>query len=402
MMATNRWIQPLVNRQSHEHHWIRHSVTTLSDLPAVLDAVVEAVRAAGGSLREQFAIRLVLEEAVVNALRHGHRDDDGKVVRLCYQITKRHWLAVVSDEGTGFPVKRVLQEPGRGIALMRRYLSWLCYSGPGNRVTLCKYFQEPLQAPSEEVGPSQRTPLPFQRPGLIRLAPRPARKPQPSTRHVGAAAKRAVDVCGAIGLLLVCLPVMLAAALLTALTSRGGAIYWQTRVGRGGRPFTLYKLRTMTHDCEKWSGPQWSTPGDLRVTGVGRLLRWLHIDELPQLWNVLRGDMSLVGPRPERPEFTRILSLHLPRYDERVAVLPGLTGLAQVQLPPDATVEDVRRKLTCDLLYVEKQGLWLDVRLFAATALKLLHLPERVICTLCCLPSAPPAGLESRVSGNSS
>src|SRR5207253_4196733 len=139
--------------------------------------------------------------------------------------------------------------------------------------------------------------------------------------------------------------------------------YSQIRLGRGGKPFAIYKIRTMTHNCEKVSGAQWSTPGDARITPVGRFLRKTHLDELPQLWNVLRADMSLVGPRPERPEFVPKLEHALPRYRDRLAVRPGVSGLAQVQLPPDTDLASVRRKLAHDLFYVERMSFWLDLRI---------------------------------------
>jgi lipopolysaccharide/colanic/teichoic acid biosynthesis glycosyltransferase len=134
----------------------------------------------------------------------------------------------------------------------------------------------------------------------------------------------------------------------------------------------------MYHDCERRSGVRWSTAGDPRVTPVGRFLRRTHIDELPQLWNVLKGDMSLVGPRPERPEFVPHLEQCLPGYRERLRVRPGLTGLAQVQLPPDTDLASVRRKLAHDLHYVEQLSFWLDVRILFATIFHVLGLPVTV------------------------
>jgi lipopolysaccharide/colanic/teichoic acid biosynthesis glycosyltransferase len=175
-------------------------------------------------------------------------------------------------------------------------------------------------------------------------------------------------------------------ALLVKLTSRGPAIYSQTRVGRGGRPFRIYKFRTMWHECERHSGPRWCSQGDPRVTPLGRFLRWTHLDELPQLWNVVRGDMSLVGPRPERPEFTPMLERSLPRYRDRLHVRPGVTGLAQVHLPPDTDLASVRRKLTYDLYYVERRTLWLDLRLIASTALVMVFIPYGVAWRLLRIP----------------
>ena len=144
-------------------------------------------------------------------------------------------------------------------------------------------------------------------------------------------------------------------------------IYCQIRLGLNGRRFTIYKIRSMYHDCERVTGPRWSMPGDKRVTWIGKLLRATHIDELPQLWNIIRGDMSLVGPRPERPEIVVTLELAIPCYQHRLQVRPGVTGLAQVQLPPDTDLESVRRKVAYDLYYIEHSSLWLDIRLIVAT-----------------------------------
>jgi lipopolysaccharide/colanic/teichoic acid biosynthesis glycosyltransferase len=183
------------------------------------------------------------------------------------------------------------------------------------------------------------------------------------------AVKAGAEFAAAFVLAAVALPVVGVLALAVKLTSRGPAFYTQTRVGRGGRPFTIYKLRTMIHNCESLTGPRWSVPGDPRVTRLGRFLRVTHLDELPQLLNVLRGDMGLVGPRPERPEFVPELERALPAYRHRLVVRPGVTGLAQVKLPADTDLNSVRRKLAHDLYYIERLSLWLDVRLLAGTAL---------------------------------
>jgi lipopolysaccharide/colanic/teichoic acid biosynthesis glycosyltransferase len=190
-------------------------------------------------------------------------------------------------------------------------------------------------------------------------------------------------------LLLGTLPLMALAMALVMLTSRGPVIYSQTRVGRHGRPFTIFKIRTMYLDCERLTGPVWSTGNDPRVIPVGRFLRSTHLDELPQLWNVLRGDMSLVGPRPERPEFVAQLEKQLPRYRERLRVRPGVTGLAQLQLAPDTHLESVRRKLECDLDYLRRLSPWLDVRILLGTCLSVVGVPFAVTRAILRIPGAP-------------
>lgn len=197
-----------------------------------------------------------------------------------------------------------------------------------------------------------------------------------------ATCKAAMDYALATVLLALAAPVMLAAMALVKLTSRGPAIYTQERLGRGGRPFTIYKIRTMAHDCERLTGPTWCVPGDPRVTPVGRVLRLTHLDELPQLWNVLRGELSLVGPRPERPAIAAKLELAIPDYRDRLLVRPGLTGLAQVQQEPDTDLSSVRRKLFYDLYYVRNAGPWLDLRIFASTAFHIAGVPAGLIARL--------------------
>jgi lipopolysaccharide/colanic/teichoic acid biosynthesis glycosyltransferase len=194
--------------------------------------------------------------------------------------------------------------------------------------------------------------------------------------------KRLMDIALSLAIAVVAAPVALIAAALVRLTSRGPVIYTQERVGRREQRFTMYKIRTMIHDCESLSGPKWSVPGDPRVTAVGRVLRRLHIDELPQLINVLRGEMSLVGPRPERPVFVNKLSRKIPHYPARHAVLPGITGLAQLFLPPDIDEDDVQRKLTFDLYYARHADLWIDFKILFCTGLKVLCVPRSVIRAL--------------------
>jgi lipopolysaccharide/colanic/teichoic acid biosynthesis glycosyltransferase len=194
--------------------------------------------------------------------------------------------------------------------------------------------------------------------------------------------KTVLDVGLIVVLSVVALPVLLLTAVLVKLTSRGPVFYSQIRLGRDGRPFSIYKVRTMVHDCERSSGARWSQPGDPRVTPLGRVLRLTHLDELPQLWNILRGDMSLVGPRPERPEFVPVLEQAIPNYRARLQVRPGLTGLAQVQLPPDSDIAGVRRKVAHDLAYIRHFSCWLDLRILFCTTLHVFGIPCHRLCRL--------------------
>lgn len=198
--------------------------------------------------------------------------------------------------------------------------------------------------------------------------------------------KRCVDVVIGLLLAILLLPVVLLTAILIVISSPGPAFYTQVRLGRFGKPFVIWKLRTMEHLCEENSGAKWSTNGDYRVTPLGRILRRLHIDEFPQLWNVLRGEMSLVGPRPERPEFFPVLSSAVPHYAQRLMVKPGVTGLAQVYLPPDEDVSGVRRKQLYDLFYIRHVGFTFDLRIIVATALQAIGAPHFLVRPFCLLP----------------
>jgi len=195
------------------------------------------------------------------------------------------------------------------------------------------------------------------------------------------------EFAAALMLFVITAPVVLIAAAAVRLTSRGPAVYAQRRLGRGGRVYTMYKLRSMYHECERQSGVCWSRPGDPRITPVGRFLRFTHLDELPQLWNVLKGEMSLIGPRPERPELVTRLARDIPRYRERMQVRPGVTGFAQVQLPYDSGLESVRRKLAYDLYYIETVSAGLDLRILFGTALKMSGIPFAIIRWLFVMPS---------------
>jgi lipopolysaccharide/colanic/teichoic acid biosynthesis glycosyltransferase len=216
---------------------------------------------------------------------------------------------------------------------------------------------------------------------LVEGAAHPARTARTPVEHV----ERALNLTIALVGLVLTLPVWLVVALVVKLTSRGPVFYTQVRVGidtrggtptahdprrkvdLGGRPFTIYKFRTMAVDAEHASGPVWATKADPRVTPVGRVLRSLRLDELPQLINVIRGDMNLVGPRPERPTFVVELRREIPEYAKRHRVKPGLTGLAQVNLEYDSCVDTVRAKLEYDLEYIRRRSLLEDLKIMLKT-----------------------------------
>jgi len=148
----------------------------------------------------------------------------------------------------------------------------------------------------------------------------------------------------------------------------GPIIYRQTRLGEGGRPFTIYKFRTMVVDAEASGQPEWATEGDKRVTPVGRVLRRAHLDEIPQLWNVLKGDMSIVGPRPERPEFVAMLEKEMPFWSRRLLIKPGVTGWAQVRSGYSADCASCADKLSYDLWYIRHRTLAVDLAVCVRTA----------------------------------
>jgi lipopolysaccharide/colanic/teichoic acid biosynthesis glycosyltransferase len=204
-----------------------------------------------------------------------------------------------------------------------------------------------------------------------------------------AAGKIAFDYATALAMLPFALVLIALAALAVKLTSPGPVFYTQTRVGLNGRKYKIIKIRSMRVNCEAVSGIQWSQQGDSRVTRVGRFLRVSHIDELPQLFNVLLGQMSLVGPRPERPEVIQAKGLNqlVPGYRHRLRVKPGVTGLAQCQLPADTDVTSVRYKVVYDLYYVENQSLLLDLRLILATLFRAVGAGPNTLRRLFLLPS---------------
>ena len=220
-----------------------------------------------------------------------------------------------------------------------------------------------------------------------------ARKPR--GRGVGRT-KRLIDVGVASIGLVVLSPVMAVVAMMVKLTSPGPVFYRQERVGldrrvgarrqlvrqrvtldrrngdrrrreSSGRPFDIYKFRSMVTDAERGRGPVWASPDDPRVTRLGKYMRLFRVDELPQLWNVIKGEMSIVGPRPERPHFVEQFKSRIPRYHNRLHVPPGITGLAQVLRAYDSTEEDVRMKTNYDNFYVDNRSLMLDFKIMAKT-----------------------------------
>ncbi|HEU5310990.1 MAG TPA: sugar transferase [Candidatus Eisenbacteria bacterium] len=200
--------------------------------------------------------------------------------------------------------------------------------------------------------------------------------------------KRTIDIIGSGVGLFILMPVFVILAIAIKIDSPGPVFYVQERIGKNrrrarrddpsqgpcrrrqdtfGRPFKIYKLRSMVVNAEKNTGPVWAAASDSRITRMGGFLRKTRLDETPQLWNVLRGDMSLVGPRPERPSFVVTLAQSLPEYPVRCSTLPGITGLAQVKSQYDSSIETVNRKLQYDLYYVRHGRFMLDLKIMAAT-----------------------------------
>ncbi len=220
-------------------------------------------------------------------------------------------------------------------------------------------------------------------------------KPEVARRMISSAIRRSMDIIGAIVGLVLTLPLWIILPVLIKLDSPGPVFYVQQRVGINrrsrdrrafqkadvrdrrqsdrrqnnimGRPFNLVKFRTMVQDAEKKCGPVWATKNDPRVTRIGRFLRKTRLDEIPQFVNILKGDMSLVGPRPERPSFVSKLSREVDNYTGRLAVKPGLTGLAQVENGYDSSVDTVVRKVEYDLEYINSRSLWLDCKILLKT-----------------------------------
>ena len=223
-------------------------------------------------------------------------------------------------------------------------------------------------------------------PRSIRVGPLTHRVEPDRMQRFGELVRRNLNVVAAAGLILLTLPLMAVVALLVRLSSPGPVLFTQPRVGvdrrrdkpgapvdprrredHGGRIFLIYKFRTMRTDSGAGDQQVWASPDDPRITPVGRVLRRYRLDELPQLFNVLKGDMNLVGPRPEQPEIFKSLREQIQEYQRRQRVLPGITGLAQVHQRYDQSVDDVRRKVTLDLAYLERVSPMEDLRIMART-----------------------------------
>jgi exopolysaccharide biosynthesis polyprenyl glycosylphosphotransferase len=187
--------------------------------------------------------------------------------------------------------------------------------------------------------------------------------------------KRASEFLGALALGIILSPFELLIAILIKLTSRGPVIYRQVRIGERSHEFTLYKFRTMRVDAET-NGAVWAAQRDPRATPVGHFLRATHLDELPQLWNIVKGDLSFVGPRPERPEFVKKLESEIPYYEVRLLIKPGVTGWAQINYHKDATTEDVMQKLQYDIYYLKNRSIVLDLAIVLRTLKSIFVNPE--------------------------
>jgi exopolysaccharide biosynthesis polyprenyl glycosylphosphotransferase len=220
------------------------------------------------------------------------------------------------------------------------------------RLRHCGVTVLPAQRFAERV--LRRIPLSLLRPSDLAIG-------EGLTSPLRAATKRVFDLVMSSILLICAAPVLLLLAALIKLESDGPVFYWQERVGRGGKTYRLHKLRTMRQDAEELSGPVWAKARDPRVTRIGALLRKTRLDEIPQVFAVFRGDMSFVGPRPERPFFVQQLKTQIPFFGLREAVKPGITGWAQIRYPYGATIEDARNKLEYDLYYVQHQSTFLDL-----------------------------------------
>jgi len=179
--------------------------------------------------------------------------------------------------------------------------------------------------------------------------------------------KRLFDMVVSFFVLVIGAPLWFLIGVLVRMTSKGGAIYKQERIGQGGKSFTMLKFRTMGEHAEAETGPVWASENDPRYTALGRWLRKTRIDEIPQFWNVLKGEMSLVGPRPERPFFVDQLAKEIPLYSRRHRVKPGITGWAQVKWKYDSDLKDVQQKVKYDLFYIENMSFRKDLQILFRT-----------------------------------
>lgn len=185
-------------------------------------------------------------------------------------------------------------------------------------------------------------------------------------------AKRLLDIAVSLLILIVSFPVIIITAIAIKIESKGPIFFKQERIGLKGQPFKVYKFRSMVNDAEKKSGPVWSPKNDPRITKVGKIIRKIRVDEIPQMYNVLKGEMSLVGPRPERKYFIEQLSKEIPLYKRRLKVRPGVTGWAQVKHKYDETIEDVKTKLNYDLFYIENISIRMDLKILFRTVFVVL------------------------------
>lgn len=179
--------------------------------------------------------------------------------------------------------------------------------------------------------------------------------------------KRALDITLSLAALIMLSPLMLLIAIAIKLNSSGPVFYKQIRVGKKEKPFDMLKFRTMIQEAEAATGPVWAKENDPRITSVGKFLRKTHLDELPQVINVLKGEMSIVGPRPERPFFVNEFRQSIPHYHRRLCAKPGITGLAQIKRRYDESLADVKKKLRYDVLYIQKMCPLLDLKVIAMT-----------------------------------
>ncbi|MEM4260470.1 MAG: sugar transferase [Candidatus Woesearchaeota archaeon] len=185
--------------------------------------------------------------------------------------------------------------------------------------------------------------------------------------------KRVIDIVISIIILVLSFPFILIAVLFIKLTSKGPVFYKQVRIGKNGKEFTMYKFRSMILNSEEY-GPEWAGEKDPRITKIGRIMRKIYFDEIPQLWNVLKNEMSIVGPRPERPYFVGLLKKEFPYYYKRLSIKPGITGWAQVKHKYDSSLDDVKVKLNYDFYYIENMSLRLDFKIMINTLIVIIFM----------------------------